>query len=134
MKSAVAVLVLFLFRQSAEGFSAASLKARQQCSTSSLEATSGRRAFLDASLKTAASAVLVSPVVTWADETSVDDLAMPSEDEVKKAEVSLHKCVSDTLSKLFHTSPYLRLFCKAVVCEVTTGFLCTLFLARVGIE
>jgi hypothetical protein len=59
----------------------------QRTKSSWLCATSDRREFLDASLMAATSMLLISQPA-FADGDSVDDLSMPTEDEVKKAEVS----------------------------------------------
>ncbi|KAG7351736.1 hypothetical protein IV203_007784 [Nitzschia inconspicua] len=52
---------------------------------SALEASCDRRSFWDATLTTAAAVLLISQPA-FADGDSVDDLSMPSEDEIKKAE------------------------------------------------
>jgi hypothetical protein len=70
-----------------EGFATPSHPSTASSSALTATATSGRRAFLDVSLTTAASILLISQPAL-ADGESVDDLSMPTEDEVKKAEVS----------------------------------------------
>jgi hypothetical protein len=54
----------------------------------SLQATSARREFLDASITTAAASLMLisRPAIAVGDD--VDDLSMPTEDELKKSEVS----------------------------------------------
>jgi hypothetical protein len=60
----------------------------QPTRSSWLFATMDRRDFLDDSLKTSASMLLISQPA-FADGDSVDDLSMPTEDELKKTEVSI---------------------------------------------
>jgi hypothetical protein len=83
MRSSTAFLLFFLSQQNADGFSASKMTVKRTDKT--LEATSGRRAFLDLSVMTAASAMLVSWPVWAEDDGSVGDLSMPTEEEQKQA-------------------------------------------------
>ena len=67
----------------------------------------GRRAFLDATILPFSFGVLTSPIVVFAEGENIDYLSMPSDDEVKKAEVS---SVFDPLLVDFPLSPIIRLF------------------------
>lgn len=58
-------------------------------SRSSVALQAGRRDFLDAAMSTTAGLVIASfPAMAGAEEAMADDLAMPTEEEQKKADVS----------------------------------------------
>jgi hypothetical protein len=91
--SKIFITKLFLFmtlvfqeQNAVSGFNTIALQ--RQLTKTGLHAIDGRRSFLDASFVAMASTLILSqPALAEGD--SVDDLSMPTEEEVKKAEVCL---------------------------------------------